>query len=77
MVSLYRVSADGLLGRRSEEGFQEDLHRSAYRRLDPGQTICVVVSETGLKTEAEPPSRAGTAFDYGSLERLVHQRLGV
>ncbi len=49
----------------------------AGRRLDPGQTICVVVSETGLKTEAEPPSRTGTAFDYGSLERLVHQRLGV
>ena len=47
----------------------------AERRLDPGQTICVIVSETGLKTEAEPPSRAATAFDYDSLKRLVEARL--
>jgi threonine synthase len=46
------------------------------RQLDPAQTVCVVVSETGLKTEAEPPSRAGTAFDEASLRRLVHERLG-
>ena len=30
----------------------------AAKILDPAQTICVIVSETGLKTEAEPPSRA-------------------
>src|SRR5207249_2311101 len=48
----------------------------ARRELDPAQTICVVVSETGLKTEAEVPSRAGAAFDYAALRRLVHERLG-
>jgi len=48
----------------------------ARRELDPAQTICVVVSETGLKTEAEVPSRAGAAFDYDALRRLVHERLG-
>ena len=47
----------------------------AERRLDPAQTICVIVSETGLKTEAEPPSRGATAFDYDSLKRLVEARL--
>ena len=47
----------------------------AERRLDPAQTICAIISETGLKTEAELPSRAGTAFDYESLRRLVTQRL--
>ena len=46
------------------------------KRLDPDQTICAVVSETGLKTEAEVPSRTGTAFDAESLRRLVHARLG-
>ncbi|MBI2219270.1 MAG: pyridoxal-phosphate dependent enzyme [Candidatus Rokubacteria bacterium] len=46
------------------------------RALDPDQTICVVVSETGLKTEAEPPSRAGVAFDEASLRTLVEERLG-
>jgi threonine synthase len=45
------------------------------RRLDPAQTICVVISETGLKTEAEPPGRDGTAFDYETLHRLVSERL--
>src|SRR2546430_3369620 len=47
----------------------------AARELDPAQTICVIISETGLKTEAEVPSRAGAAFDYDSLRRLVHERL--
>ena len=47
----------------------------AERRLDPAQTICAIISETGLKTEAELPSRAGTAFDYESLRRLVTARL--
>jgi threonine synthase len=46
------------------------------RALDPDQTICVIVSETGLKTEAEPPSRAGIAFDEASLRKLVEERLG-
>jgi threonine synthase len=48
----------------------------AERALDPGQDICVIVSETGLKTEAEPPSRTGVAFDEASLRRLVAERLG-
>jgi threonine synthase len=47
------------------------------RALDPAQDICVILSETGLKTEAEPPSRAGVAFDAASLRRLVTERLGV
>ncbi len=47
----------------------------ADRQLDPGQTICVIVSETGLKTEAEPPPRQAIAFDEASLRQLVHQRL--
>ncbi len=47
----------------------------AERRLDPAQSICVIVSETGLKTEAEVPSRQGTAFDYESLRALVTARL--
>jgi threonine synthase len=45
------------------------------KQVDPGQTFCVIVSETGLKTEAEPPSRQGTAFDYESLKALVVSRL--
>lgn len=49
----------------------------ARRALDPDQTICAIVSETGLKTEAEPPNRQGIAFDEASLRRLVHERLGV
>ena len=44
--------------------------------LDPAQTICVIVTETGLKTEAEPPSRAGVAFDRTTLRTLVEERLG-
>jgi len=48
----------------------------AERALDPAQDICVVVTETGLKTEAPPPERAGVAFDEASLRRLVVDRLG-
>jgi len=48
----------------------------ADRALDPAQDICVIISETGLKTEAEPPSRSGTAFDEAALRRLVAERLG-
>jgi threonine synthase len=44
--------------------------------VDPDGTICFVLSETGLKTEAPPPSRQGTAFDEASLRRLVSERLG-
>ena len=36
----------------------------------------MILSETGLKTEAEPPSRTGVAFDEASLRRLVAERLG-
>ena len=48
----------------------------AHKELDPGCTICVILSETGLKTEAAPPSRQGVAFDEASLRRLVEDRLG-
>ena len=44
--------------------------------LDPDATICVILSETGLKTEATPPTRQATAFDQASLRRLVHSLLG-
>jgi threonine synthase len=47
----------------------------ADRALDPEASICVIVSETGLKTEATAPSRQATAFDEASLRRLVHARL--
>ncbi len=46
----------------------------AEKHLDPGATVCAIISETGLKTEAPLPSRAGTAFDADSLRRLVHER---
>jgi threonine synthase len=46
------------------------------RALDPAQDICVILSETGLKTEAEPPCRSGLAFDEASLRRFVAERLG-
>jgi threonine synthase len=46
------------------------------RALDPDQDICVVISETGLKTEAPAPDRTATAFDEASLRRLVVERLG-
>jgi threonine synthase len=48
----------------------------ADTQLDPAQTICAIISETGLKTEAPVPSRTGTAFDRDSLRRLVRERLG-
>jgi len=48
----------------------------AAKALDPDATICVILSETGLKTEASAPSRQATAFDEASLRRLVHSRLG-
>jgi threonine synthase len=47
----------------------------AAKELDPTQSYCVIVSETGLKTEATAPSRTATAFDYESLARLVQERL--
>jgi len=47
----------------------------AEKHLDPDATICVIVSETGLKTESAPPSRRATAFDEESLRRLVRERL--
>jgi threonine synthase len=48
----------------------------AERALDPAQDICVILSETGLKTEATPPSRTGVALDEASLRQLVAERLG-
>jgi threonine synthase len=48
----------------------------AAKALDPGATICVILSETGLKTEASAPSREAIRFDEASLRRLVHSRLG-
>jgi threonine synthase len=47
----------------------------AAREVDPAQSFCVILSETGLKTEATPPSREATAFDFASLQRLVADRL--
>lgn len=47
----------------------------AERRLDPAQRFCVLITETGLKTEANAPRPAGTAYDYGSLKRLIEERL--
>ncbi|MGH7309310.1 MAG: threonine synthase [Candidatus Rokuibacteriota bacterium] len=49
----------------------------AERALDPAQSIGLIVSETGLKTEAALPSREATAFDEDSLRRLVRDRLGI
>ena len=47
----------------------------ADKQVDPAATICVIVSETGLKTEAPPPAREPTAFDAASLRRLVLEKL--
>lgn len=47
----------------------------ATRQIDPAQSMCVIVSETGLKTEAESPSRRAVAFDEVSLRKLVTERL--
>ena len=44
--------------------------------LGDDRALAVIVTETGLKTEAAPPSREATAFDAASLERLVDERLG-
>jgi threonine synthase len=46
------------------------------RLVDPAAAICIILSETGLKTEAPPPCREGTAFDEASLRDLVAARLG-
>ena len=46
----------------------------ADKQVDPGSTICVIVSETGLKTEAPPPSRDATDFE-ASLRWLVQEKL--
>ena len=48
----------------------------AAKLVDPDASICIILSETGLKTEAAPPSRQGTAFDEAALRRLVQERLG-
>jgi hypothetical protein len=48
----------------------------ATKDIDTDATICVILSETGLKTEAPPPSRQGIAFDDVSLRQLVGERLG-
>ena len=48
----------------------------AAKALDPDATICVLLTETGLKTEASAPSRRAVAFDEASLRALVHARLG-
>jgi threonine synthase len=47
------------------------------RRIDPAQRFCVIVTETGLKTEATPPPRDARAFDIESLRRLVKERLAL
>jgi len=46
------------------------------KAIDPDATICMILSETGLKTEATTPDRTATAFDEASLRRLVRERLG-
>jgi hypothetical protein len=43
--------------------------------VDPDATICVILSETRLETEAVPPAREAIAFDEASLRRLVGDRL--
>ena len=48
----------------------------AARAVDADATICVIVSETCLKTEAHAPERQATAFDETSLRRLVRDLLG-
>jgi threonine synthase len=47
----------------------------AHGQLDPAQSLCLIVSETGLKTEAPPPSRHGMTLDEAALRRLVVERL--
>jgi threonine synthase len=48
----------------------------AERAVDPDQSFCCVLSETGLKTEAPVVSRHGEAFTYEQLVELVKRRLG-
>ncbi|PYM57568.1 MAG: threonine synthase [Candidatus Rokuibacteriota bacterium] len=45
------------------------------KEVDPAATICVILSETGLKTEAAPPSRPAIAFDEASLRSLVREKV--
>jgi len=47
----------------------------AEKAVDRDATICVILSETGLKTEGSAPSRRATAFDEASLRRLVESTL--
>jgi threonine synthase len=47
----------------------------ARRELDPAQSFCLIVSETGLKTEAAPPSRPALTLDEAALRQLVRERL--
>jgi threonine synthase len=44
--------------------------------LDPASTVCCVITETGLKTEARVESRVGEALTYDRLIALVRERLG-
>src|SRR5439155_1436546 len=48
----------------------------APKQLARQKPSCAIISETRLKTEAEPPSRAAVASDFDSLKRLVTERLG-
>jgi threonine synthase len=43
--------------------------------LDPAGTVCCVITETGLKTEARVESRVGEALTYERLVALVRERL--
>jgi threonine synthase len=43
--------------------------------LDPASTICCVITETGLKSEARVESRAGETLTYDRLVALVRERL--
>jgi threonine synthase len=47
----------------------------ADKLVDRASTICVIVSETGLKTEAPPPPIAASPFDAAALRRLVLDKL--
>ena len=43
--------------------------------LDPAGTICCVITETGLKSEARIPPRSGETLTYERLVGLVRERL--
>jgi threonine synthase len=45
--------------------------------LDPARSICCVITETGLKSEAPPVPRTGERLDYERLASLVRERLGL